>query len=474
MSEGDLLIFKTIFEQSPISTQIFSPDGETLMVNSAWEELWKIKFKQLKSYNVLKDKQLVKTGIMPFIKRGFKGEVIRIPAIRYEPSQTVDVKGAVPYRWLQARMFPIKDENGKITHLVLQHEDITDIKESEERFRTILNAASDAIALSDGNGKVIDFNPAYLSLYGLKENEVKGKNFSVIFPKKIREWAMQEYKRMFDAKTIPGPVEAEVVRGDGTRLSVESKYDFILDKGKRVAMVSIVRDITERKNIDRQKDDFMGIVSHELRTPVTSLKAYTQVLLKKLDREKDSGTLSFLSKMDTQINKLTTIISDLLDITKLEGGLLHFRKESYELDPLIEEVVDVIQRIAEDHKIEIKGKTGLKLTGDRERTGQVLTNLLTNAVKYSPNAKKIIVSTKIKEKFVYVSVQDFGVGIPKGMQDRIFSKFIRVMEQRGETYPGLGLGLYISSQIIKKQGGKIWVESSPGKGSTFHFCLPIK
>lgn len=126
MTKDALILFKTIFDQSPISTQVFTLDGETYMVNTAWEQLWNIQFSKLKSYNILNDQQLVETGVMPYVKRGFKGEVVTLPAIRYEPSKTVSVKGAVEYKWLSATMYPIKNEVNKIEYIVLQHKDISE------------------------------------------------------------------------------------------------------------------------------------------------------------------------------------------------------------------------------------------------------------------------------------------------------------------------------------------------------------
>ncbi len=132
MLDNDLLLFKTIFAQSPLSTQIFTPDGETVLVNKAWEKLWNIRFLDLKSYNILNDQQLVETGAMPAIKKGFKGNVVDVPPIQYFPDKTVSVKSAVSDRWVAAKMFPIKNAKGKITHIVLQHEDVSQEKKVEQ------------------------------------------------------------------------------------------------------------------------------------------------------------------------------------------------------------------------------------------------------------------------------------------------------------------------------------------------------
>lgn len=177
--------------------------------------------------------------------------------------------------------------------------------------------------------------------------------------------------------------------------------------------------------------------------------------------------------MDAQVNKLTNLIGDLLDVTKIQSGRMQFHEAYFDLNELIEEVVEEIQRTSEKHKI-IKNLVKVEnFCGDRERIGQVLTNLITNAIKYSPHADKVIVSTGVKKGNVTLCVEDFGVGIPKDKLERVFEQFFRVSGPKQDTFPGLGLGLYISSEIIKREGGKIWVESEEGKGSTFSFSLPI-
>jgi PAS domain S-box-containing protein len=230
----------------------------------------------------------------------------------------------------------------------------------------------------------------------------------------------------------------------------------------------------ERKELERQKDDFVGIVSHELKTPVTSVKAYGQVLQQRFKKAHDEKSALLLGKMDAQLDKLTTLIGDLLDITKIESGRLQFHEGFFDFNELIKEVVGNIQLTTDRHKIVLELDTTHRLYGDRERIGQVIINLLTNAIKYSPHSDKIIVKTVKEKKNVNVCVQDFGIGIPKEQQKRVFERFFRAGEQGKETYPGLGLGLFIAAEIIKRQNGEMWVESEEGKGSRFWFKLPLK
>src|SRR5581483_9243880 len=166
-----------------------------------------------------------------------------------------------------------------------------------------------------------------------------------------------------------------------------------------------------------------------------------------------------LGKLDAQINKLTGLIGDLLDVTKIEAGQLIFNKDTFSFDELIEEM----QLTTEKHAIYIKGKTKKIITSDKERIGQVLINLIGNAIKYSPYTKEIFVHSSFENDAIKVCVQDFGVGITKDKQEKVFDRFFRVSGPDKETYPGLGLGLYISNEIIKRLRGKIWVQSIEGK-----------
>lgn len=175
------------------------------------------------------------------------------------------------------------------------------------------------------------------------------------------------------------------------------------------------------------------------------------------------------------------LIGNLLDVTKFQSGKMQFNEEVYDFNELVHEVVDEIQHTTDKHKIKIKVAGNNTAHGDRERTGQVITNLLTNAIKYSPqfdhisNAKynTIIVSVKAGNDVITFSVQDFGLGIPQEKKEKIFEQFYRVDGESRNTYGGLGLGLYISREIIKRQGGNIWVVSEIGSGSTFYFTLPV-
>ncbi|MCZ4225253.1 PAS domain-containing protein [Pedobacter rhodius] len=245
-------------------------------------------------------------------------------------------------------------------------------------------------------------------------------------------------------------------------------------EGKIVKWYGTNTDVQHQKELERQKDNFLGIASHELKTPVTSLKAYAQVLESMFKRSGDLKNADFLSRMNKQVDRLTNLIGDLLDVTKINGGRLQFNHSTFGFNEMVEEVVEDVQRTSSKQIIKKNLNFKREVFGDRERICQVLTNLLTNALKYSPDASEIVIYTEDHENNVQVCVQDYGIGISGEKKDRVFEQFYRVSGNKQHTFPGLGLGLYISSEIVKRLNGKIWVNSVEDKGSTFCFSIPIR
>ena len=227
----------------------------------------------------------------------------------------------------------------------------------------------------------------------------------------------------------------------------------------------------ERRELERRKDEFISMASHELSTPLTSLGGYNELLQRKLAQQGDQDALLMLTKMAAQIKRLSGLIADLLDLSKMQVGKLAFAEEPVDVDALVGEVVESLQQSSAHHLISIEGSAQCQVIGDRERLGQVLTNLLTNAMKYSPRAEKIVVHFTHSQHALTIHVQDFGIGIPPAYREKVFERFFRVGSSRDRTYPGLGIGLYIAHQIIERHGGKMWVESVEGQGSTFSFSL---
>ena len=252
--------------------------------------------------------------------------------------------------------------------------------------------------------------------------------------------------------------------------SAKARYDENL---KSNIMIGVTVDITDYKQLQQQKDDFLGIASHELKTPVTTIKAYSQLLETMLTEKGDVKEAAIVSKMGSQVNRLTNLIGDLLDVTKINSGQLQLNNSVINFNGLVVDILDDIQNTTPKINI-IQNLLGIgNVYADNERIVQVITNLVTNAIKYSPNSNKIIIHTSLKEKEIIFCVEDFGVGISKENLTKVFEQFYRVRGDMQHTFSGLGLGLYISAEIIKRIGGEIWAESIEGKGTTFCFALPV-
>lgn len=227
------------------------------------------------------------------------------------------------------------------------------------------------------------------------------------------------------------------------------------------------------KSLDKQKDAFLGMASHELKTPITSIKAFTQVLIKRAEKENLTKYAYILKNINMQTDRITQLINDLLNVSHIESGKLILKRTNVNLEELLEKVIADVQVTTDTHEIVKKGPSKTTIYADENRIEQVVLNLLTNAIKYSPNANKIVISVEEAEKNVTVSVEDFGQGIPLRDQKKIFERFYRTKEHEEKNISGFGLGLFIASEIIKRHKGKIWVTSTLNKGSIFSFTLPL-
>jgi signal transduction histidine kinase len=230
--------------------------------------------------------------------------------------------------------------------------------------------------------------------------------------------------------------------------------------------------LAERKNLEQQKDNLISFASHELKTPLTSVKAYVQILGRLVKNMKEKRAIFYVKNMSDQVNRLAHLVNDLLDVSKIEVGGLELRKTTFSLQNLIKETVHLVRQVNSKYKIVIRGLARRTIYGDEDRIGQVLINLLLNAIKYSPRARQIQVLIERHKDSITIGVKDFGIGIDPKYHEKIFEPFYRVAHNNDTTASGSGIGLYIAWSIVKKHGGTMWVKSKPGKGSTFYFSLP--
>lgn len=245
------------------------------------------------------------------------------------------------------------------------------------------------------------------------------------------------------------------------------------EKERNIAYMEEQKARKEAEESNHVRDDFISMASHELKSPITSQKLYIQALEQLIKTKKDEKSEHYVHMIGVQTDRMIRLINDLLNIAKIRAGKLTMNNTLFNLMNAISEVIEEIQTADTSHTIIVKGKSTKPIHADRERIVQVLTNLLSNAIKYSPRAKKVLVTITEKKNKVKVDVRDYGIGIGKADQKKLFTKYFRAAGTNEQTYKGFGMGLFIVSEIIKQHKGKIWVKSTKGKGSTFTFSLPL-
>lgn len=238
----------------------------------------------------------------------------------------------------------------------------------------------------------------------------------------------------------------------------------------------VIMDITEQKQDELRKNDFIAMVSHELKTPLSSLKAYVQYISTQFKRKKSDAdfVLNLLSKVDTQVNKMTSMINGFLSLSCLESGKIQLHKTFFNLDELVKEIINDTMLVSPNHFITLPCCDSIHIYADREKISQVVTNFLSNADKYSPKGQLIEVKCQLVNDLAKVSVKDEGMGIKPHYIERLFERYFRIESKHTSNISGFGIGLYLCSEIIQHHNGKIGVDSEIGKGSTFWFTLPLQ
>jgi PAS domain S-box-containing protein len=344
---------------------------------------------------------------------------------------------------------------------------------SEELLRAITSAAPTSLWMSDENGAVSYVNQTWTEWTGLSYEESLGDGWVQAILPEDRQMMVDVFRSSRQKRDVLQLEFRMICKQDDSVHWYISSGNPQFSNGNLSGYIGAFIDITDQKQVQIQKDNFIAIASHELKTPVTSIKAYVQVLQMMLADHGNHKEATMVTKMATQVDRLIALINELLDVTKINSGKLQFENVHFDFNQMVKDLIEDLQRTYDNHRIiEQFENTGM-VFGDRERIGQVVTNFITNAIKYSPNASSIIVTTCVQNNEVVLCVKDFGIGIAEDNLPKVFEQFYRVSGDIQHTFPGLGLGLYISSEIIKRENGRIFVKSKPGIGSEFGFALPL-
>ena len=387
-------------------------------------------------------------------------------------------------RWIKTHGRIIYDEKNYPQRMVGIMQDITDSKlqqiklqNSEERYRNLADFMPQFIWTSNKDGELNYFNKAVLDYCGLSSEELAGKPgwLSIVHPDD-REQNIIVWKQSTNSH-LPFSYEHRFRnKNDEYRWQLSRAIPIKNEEGTILYWLGTSTDINEIKKDEQLRNDFIKMANHELKTPVTTIKGYVQLLLKSLNEKSDPLLVSSLNTINKQVNKLTALITDLLDITKIEIGSLPLHMEVKNLSNEIAVSLREVQTTSANHEFifDEEGTDDLYALIDSEKFSQVLSNLYNNAMKYSDNSNKIIVTlAKGEDNGAVISIQDFGIGIAASDHSKIFEQFYRVSGKDEKTYPGFGIGLFIVDEIVKKHQGRIWVESVKGEGSTFKIWLPL-
>ncbi|HMG69081.1 MAG TPA: CheR family methyltransferase [Chitinophagaceae bacterium] len=367
--------------------------------------------------------------------------------------------------------------------LLLVLEDITrrkkaewHLKENEERFRLLVQNASDIISILSPEGNITYESESVERILGYKPEERLGKNIFkdlIVHPDDMNLKISAFQKSILNSNEIV-KTGFRLRHKNGGYRDIEAVYLNLLSNPRISGIVANYHDVTDQRKIENQREEFVSIASHELRTPVTSLKGYIQIIKDMLLASGDTLGSEILQKLNHQVDRLIALIKDLFDVTKIREGQLELNTSHFNINKLIDEVLVEMQLGAKKHLLVADLKAKKRVNADSERIGQVLRNLISNAIKFSPDTDEIIITSSSDEEKITVCVQDFGIGIDPEHQKKIFSRFFRINDDRLKNNAGLGLGLYISSEIIKHHKGTITVTSEKGKGSSFCFTIPVK
>ncbi len=345
------------------------------------------------------------------------------------------------------------------------------LAESEQRFRGIIEKSAEGTVMTDQDGKIGYVSPSFTKFLIDVTDNLDGKQIqSLIHPEQAEEF-QDQLNKLINHEIAEMAFIVQVMAKEGRWIWIEGvAMDHLEEKSIR-SIVFQCRDVTSRIELEMQKEDFLQITSHELKTPITSIKGFIQVLKKKHVNEGRTQDITIIDRIENQSGRLEHLIEDLLDVTRVKNGELPYRFSIIDLTECITEVISAYQAIHPDYTFVFLPLGSVKVYADKDRIGQVLTNLLNNAIKYSPTVDRLEISVSREGAQIKTSVKDYGIGIPVAYRQQIFERFYRIPALPKEAFNGLGIGLYISNEIIKKHGGMMGVESEELKGSEFWFKL---
>lgn len=470
--------FKTLVEKSPVAmASLRGENFEVDIVNDAVLKIWN------------KDQSVIGLPLLQALPELEGQQFIEILNTVYktaEPYHGQEIKalisenGNLVERYLNFVYQPISDEHKKSTSILVVANDVTDqviarksVTEINNRLEIALDASSLGSTEVDLATGTMQSNNQFKHNFGfLPEEDFKYADlFEAMFPEyrdKIKALVQEAirtngiYKAEYPIKWRDGSIHWIQAYG-------RPRYD---ENGVANRMVGMTSDITDKKLTEQRKDDFLSVASHELKTPLTAVKASIQLLNRIKDRPYSDTHVRLIEQSDKGIEKMCLLIDDLLNMSKMGQDQLNLEYNTFNLHQMLNKSCSHV-RLDNEYQLIVESDNGLEIYADEHRIEQVVVNFVNNAIKYAKDSKEIHITAELFEDHIKVSVKDFGQGISESEIPHIFDRYYR-SSHLGQSYSGLGLGLYICSEIIKKHSGEIGVKSTVGEGSTFWFTLPKK
>jgi PAS domain S-box-containing protein len=386
------------------------------------------------------------------------------------------------YRWINIDAVPhFRPGESKPYQVFTTFLDITDSKRageelraSEANYRRLVESSPDGVLSIDRRMCVTECNDGVCQLLGYPRKELLGRDLrGLVSDGNDRDPAL--YHAQLEESGIL-ETEFELVRRDGQRLPVWAKVVGVYDRdGNLIQALMYLRDIAERQKVDRMKDEFIGLVSHELRTPLTVIMGAVHTALTEDDRLSREDRRQLLQDAASEAEALSHILGNLLELSRAQAHRLVLYVEPIAIEEVVRSAIDKVAAHHPAHRFSVGHPKQLpRVHADELRVERVLYNLLENAAKYSPDGGDVKVTIKAAEGLLKVGVRDQGVGISHEDQEKLFAPFQRLGDTRAEGAKGIGLGLLVCRRLVEAHGGTVWVESKPGKGSTFYFTLPLE
>lgn len=464
---------RRIMEASPVGVLIATREGRHLFVNDRALEIQGVTREELFASNA------GSYYADPGLRAKLKNELYETGYTPPTEVELVKPDGEHYFVILSSTLTQFENRKAHLTYMY----DITDrkqveqdLQESQARLKAIIDTVPALINLKDRNGRYVMTNRYHTEFFGLEPDGLIGKT-SAALNKEHGEWVAEKNRAVIEKGEIIPPYDYQMTDGKGrVRELLTTKVPLKDLAGKIIGVVSTSIDITERKEMDRLKREFISTVSHELRTPLTSIRGSLGLISGGAVGKVSKKALEMIAMAEKNTESVINLVNDILDMEKLDSGSMEFRFKAVDLTRLVKHGIEINRGYADQYNIEfvlVESAEGFKVHGDSDRLIQVLANLLSNAAKFSPEGENVEIAVSRQNGLARVSVSDRGPGIPEDFRDNVFAKFTQADSSDTRKAGGTGLGLNISKTIVDKHGGTIGFDTEAGVGTTFYFELPI-